>query len=141
MPKAKFENIYQDLKQKIESQEYPYQELLPSENTMVDIYGCSRNTIRRAVAELAEDGYVQSLHGKGVRVIYQPVDQASFTIGGIESFSMLPGTIKRPIPMWCSLQKSLQMNGFLQRPDSRQEVSFTISNVSVTLRIRHSFWT
>lgn len=86
MPKAKFENIYQDLKQKIESQEYPYQELLPSENTMVDIYGCSRNTIRRAVAELAEDGYVQSLHGKGVRVIYQPVDQASFTIGGIESF-------------------------------------------------------
>lgn len=86
MPKAKFETIYKDLKQKIESQEYPYQELLPSENTMVDIYGCSRNTIRRAVSELAEVGYVQSLHGKGVRVIYQPVDQASFTIGGIESF-------------------------------------------------------
>ena len=83
MPKAKFETIYKDLKQKIESQEYPYQELLPSENTMVDIYGCSRNTIRRAVSELAEVGYVQSLHGKGVRVIYQPVDQASFTIGGI----------------------------------------------------------
>lgn len=86
MPKAKFETIYKDLKQKIESLEYPYQELLPSENTMVDIYGCSRNTIRRAVSELAEVGYVQSLHGKGVRVIYQPVDQASFTIGGIESF-------------------------------------------------------
>ena len=86
MPKAKFETIYKDLKKKIESQEYPYQELLPSENTMVTIYDCSRNTIRRAVSELAEQGYVQSLHGKGVRVIYQPVDQASFTIGGIESF-------------------------------------------------------
>lgn len=86
MPKAKFETIYKDLKQKIEDQEYPYQELLPSENTMVDIYGCSRNTIRRAISNLAEAGYVQSLHGKGVRVIYQPIDQASFTIGGIESF-------------------------------------------------------
>ena len=57
MPKAKFETIYKDLKQKIEAQEYPYQELLPSENTMVNIYGCSRNTIRRAVAELIEQGF------------------------------------------------------------------------------------
>lgn len=86
MPKAKFETIYKDLKQKIESQEYPYQELLPSENQMVEIYSCSRNTIRRAIAELAEQGYVQSLQGKGVRIIYQPVDQADFTLGGIESF-------------------------------------------------------
>lgn len=86
MPKSKFETIYKDLKQKIESLEYPSQELLPSENTMVEIYGCSRNTIRRAVSQLVEEGYVQSLHGKGVRVIYQPVNQASFSIGGIESF-------------------------------------------------------
>ncbi|GAA0280961.1 trehalose operon repressor [Muricomes sp. OA1] len=86
MPKAKFESIYKDLKQKIESGEYPYQDLLPSENTMVNIYSSSRNTIRRAVLELAEQGYVQSLHGKGVRVIYQPIDQADFTLGGIESF-------------------------------------------------------
>ena len=86
MPKAKFESIYKDLKQRIESDEYHYQDLLPSENTMVSIYDCSRNTIRRAIAELTEDGYVQPLHGKGVRIIYQPVDQAAFTIGGIESF-------------------------------------------------------
>ena len=86
MQKAKFESIYKDLKQKIESGEYPYQDLLPSENTMVNIYSSSRNTIRRAVLELAEQGYVQSLHGKGVRVIYQPIDQADFTLGGIESF-------------------------------------------------------
>ena len=86
MPKSKFESIYKDLKQKIESGEYPYQDLLPSENTMVNIYSSSRNTIRRAVLELAEQGYVQSLHGKGVRVIYQPIDQADFTLGGIESF-------------------------------------------------------
>lgn len=86
MPKSKFETIYKSLKQKIETQEYPYQELLPSENTLVSIYDCSRNTVRRAISMLADDGYVQSLHGKGVRVIYQPVAQTNFTIGGIESF-------------------------------------------------------
>ena len=34
-----------------------------------------------------EDGYVQSVYGKGVQVIYQPVnDKTAFTVGGIESF-------------------------------------------------------
>lgn len=86
MAKSKFEAIYRDLKQKIEAQEYEYQSMLPSENTLVTVYHCSRNTVRRAISELANDGYVQPLRGKGVRIIYQPVDQASFTIGGIESF-------------------------------------------------------
>lgn len=86
MPKAKFEDIFKDLKNKIEAQEYGYQQLLPSENTLVELYSCSRNTVRRSIGLLAEQGYVQSLHGKGVRVIYQPVSQASFTIGDIESF-------------------------------------------------------
>lgn len=86
MPKSKFEIIYKDLKRKIEMQEYAYQSLLPSENTMVEIYSCSRNTIRRAIGVLVEDGYVQTLHGKGVRIIYQPIEQTDFIIGGIESF-------------------------------------------------------
>ena len=86
MPKAIFQTIYQDLKIKIEEGQYPFQQLLPSENTLVEDYHCSRNTIRRAISMLADEGYVQSMHGIGVRVIYQPVAQTSFTIGGIESF-------------------------------------------------------
>ena len=69
MPKSKYESIYKDLKQKIEEEEYPYQELLPSENQLVQTYNCSRNTIRRAVSRLVTVGYVQTLQGKGVRNI------------------------------------------------------------------------
>lgn len=86
MPKSKFELIYIDIKRKIESQEYNYQDLLPSENTLSGNYKCTRNTIRRAIQSLVSEGYVQTMHGIGVRVIYQPVDQNTFTIGGIESF-------------------------------------------------------
>lgn len=86
MPKAKFEEIYRDLKRRIENGEYLYNELLPSENTLVGVYDCSRNTVRRALAGLVDDGYVQSLHGKGVQVIYQPTEKATFTVGGIETF-------------------------------------------------------
>ena len=86
MPKAKYNEIYRDLKTKIENEEYEFQELLPSENTLINTYDCSRNTIRRAIAALVTDGYVQTMQGKGVRNIFQPTLQASFTIGGIESF-------------------------------------------------------
>ena len=86
MPRAKYDMIYRDLKEKIEAEQYLYQEMLPSEHLLIAQYGCSRNTVRRALAELAAEGYVQSMQGKGVRNIYQPVDQNAYTVGGIESF-------------------------------------------------------
>ena len=86
MPKAKYEGIYRSIKKRIEAQDYPYQSLLPSENTLIEEYDCSRNTVRRAIAELIADGYVQAMQGRGVRVIYQPVGKTTFTIGGIETF-------------------------------------------------------
>lgn len=86
MPKAIYETIYKDLKQKIENDIFTYQELLPSENTLIQTYHCSRNTLRRAVSCLVNDGYVQTIQGKGVRNIYRPIAQAAFTIGEIESF-------------------------------------------------------
>ena len=86
MPKAKYNEIYLDLKRAVEEGVYPYGALLPSENTLIAQYDCSRNTIRRALGGLGEDGYIQPIHGKGVRAIYQPSERASFAVGGIESF-------------------------------------------------------
>ena len=70
MPKSKFEAIYRELKADIESERLPYQSLMPSENQLIIRFSCSRNTVRRAIAMLAEEGYVQPMHGRGVRVIY-----------------------------------------------------------------------
>mgnify|MGYP001101999697 CR=1 FL=1 len=86
MPKAKYDDIYKDLKEKIENGEYEFQELLPSENQLVLHYGCSRNTVRRAIHSLVMNGYVQTMQGKGVRNIFEQAQQTSFTLGGIESF-------------------------------------------------------
>lgn len=85
MAKTKYDMIYNSLRGKIEQGEYLYQEMLPSENLLLKEYGCSRNTVRRATQYLAEDGYVQSMHGKGVVVIYQPYEQSEFVLSGIES--------------------------------------------------------
>lgn len=86
MAKSKYAEIFKDLKLRIESEEYEYQSILPPESALVVTYDCSRNTVRRALAQLMDIGYVQSINGVGVKVIYQPVDKASFIIGGIETF-------------------------------------------------------
>lgn len=86
MPKSKYDNIYRDLKEKIEKDEFIYQELLPSENSLIQKYECSRNTLRRAISKLVTDGYVQTMQGKGVRNIFRPVEQTAFALGEIETF-------------------------------------------------------
>ena len=86
MTKSKFEEIYRDLKYHVEQGDYLYSELLPSENNLIGIYDCSRNSIRRNIAGLVKDGYVQAVHGKGVQVIFQPSEKTNFIVGGIESF-------------------------------------------------------
>lgn len=86
MPKSKYDNIYRDLKEKIENDEFTYQELLPSENSLIQKYECSRNTLRRAISKLVTDGYVQTMQGKGVRNIFRPVEQTAFALGEIETF-------------------------------------------------------
>lgn len=85
MPGAKYDVIYEKLRERIESGDYKYQELLPSEHMLVNEFSCSRNTVRRAILKLADEGFVQSLHGKGVRIIYQPYEQSEFMLSGIES--------------------------------------------------------
>ena len=39
MPRAKYDMIYRDLKEKIEAEQYLYQEMLPSEHLLIAQYG------------------------------------------------------------------------------------------------------
>ena len=86
MAKKKYDEIYQDLRSKLENGTYKAPDLIPSENILKETYQCSRNTVRSAIAQLAEEGYLMPIHGKGVRIIYDPSDRAEFIVGGIESF-------------------------------------------------------
>lgn len=86
MPAQKYKAIFADLRKKIEEGIYPPQTALPTEYELIDVYHCSRNTVRRAISDLADLGYVQSIHGKGVIVISsrQSVSK-EFSLGRIET--------------------------------------------------------
>ena len=86
MLNSKFDKIYTNLKNKIETQDYVFNQLMPSEHELTQIYNCSRTTIRRALALLISHGYIQTSQGSRIRVIYEPIKRKIFKIGGIESF-------------------------------------------------------
>ena len=86
--RSAYDGIYFDLKRDIEEGVYAYRDLLPSESVLVKKYGCAHNTVRKALEILARDGYVQAIHGKGVRVIFTPIaseDRPFYELSGVES--------------------------------------------------------
>ena len=84
--KAIWQGIYNDIRGDILEGTYPFQSFLPSEAQLVQKYECSHNTLRRALTALADEGLVQPIHGKGVRVIWRPRSRALFEVGGIETY-------------------------------------------------------
>ncbi|MGL6166721.1 MAG: trehalose operon repressor [Fusobacteriaceae bacterium] len=84
MAKSKYLEIYNFIKENINNGNYPPEKKIPSENQLKDIFSVSRNTVRKAIDLLSNDGFLSSVHGKGVFVIKKiPVN---FLLGGTESF-------------------------------------------------------
>ncbi|WP_318767310.1 trehalose operon repressor [Lactiplantibacillus carotarum] len=79
--------VYDDLMQKIDREVYKLGTYLPSENQLCELYGISRETGRKALAALAENGYIQKIRGKGSLVIEHR--QYEFPVSGIVSYKEL----------------------------------------------------
>lgn len=66
---SKYKQLYGDLADRIRQGEYKAGDWLPSEPSLMEQYGASRDTVRKALGLLAEDGYIQKEHGKGSLVL------------------------------------------------------------------------
>ena len=90
----KFKEIFLDLEQKILANEYPPHTLLPSENQLIQTYGVSRETVRKALNLLRDAGYIQKKQGKGSIVL--DLNRFDFPISGLTSFRELQETQRIP---------------------------------------------
>jgi GntR family transcriptional regulator len=70
-PRLLWLQLADDLRAEIDSGDLPPGARLPSEAEMAEQYGVSRDTVRRATAELASDGLLVVLHGRGTFVVEQ----------------------------------------------------------------------
>ncbi|OYR95034.1 trehalose operon repressor [Lactobacillus taiwanensis] len=87
MAQSKVGVIAQDLVDKIKHQQYQAGDYLPSEHQLMDLYGSSRETIRKALNSLTDLGLIQKIRGKGSIVLN--LDRYTFPISGITSFAEL----------------------------------------------------
>jgi GntR family transcriptional regulator, trehalose operon transcriptional repressor len=83
----KYLTIYDDLVKKIQTNVWPISTMLPSENELTNHYDTSRETIRKALNLLWQNGYIQKIRGKGSIVIN--LNKFSFPVSGIVSFKEL----------------------------------------------------
>lgn len=60
-----YKNVVNLLKNKIKSPAYSVGDLLPSEKELAELYNVSRNTLRKALKTLEEDGLIERRHGSG----------------------------------------------------------------------------
>lgn len=89
---SKYHSIYIKLLEMIEQGEVKAGELLPSENELMKIYEASRDTIRKALNLLLQNGYIQKAKGKGSVVL--DISRFNFPVSGVTSFKELAQTMK-----------------------------------------------
>lgn len=82
IPKYYF--IKQSIAKKIESEEFDTNHPIPSEKELMEMYGVSRITIRKAIDELVLEGYLYKIQGKGTYVKTEE--------GGSNLFSIVSNT-------------------------------------------------
>jgi GntR family transcriptional regulator, arabinose operon transcriptional repressor len=69
--KPKYQVIIDDIKDKILSGEYRVGEQIPTESAMQERYNVSRHTVRKAILELSNEGFLRSEKGSGTYVSNQ----------------------------------------------------------------------
>ncbi|MTH53572.1 trehalose operon repressor [Bacillus mangrovi] len=87
MAKNKYQLVYDELLETIRGGKLEAGEVLPSENVLSDLYGASRETIRKALNLLAQNGHIQKIKGKGSVVL--DTQRMSFPVSGLVSFKEL----------------------------------------------------
>lgn len=79
--------IYEEIARQIKDGTYEAKSILPSENELADLYQTSRETIRKALNLLAQNGFIQKMRGKGSLVL--DLKKHQFPISGLVSFKEL----------------------------------------------------
>ncbi|MEX0380068.1 trehalose operon repressor [Leuconostoc sp. MS02] len=83
----KYQIIHDELLKQINDGKYPEDTKLPSDFALMNRYHVARETSRKAVAMLVDEGYVMRIKGRGTFVINQ--NRYSFPISHVESYREL----------------------------------------------------
>ena len=93
-----YQKTYNQILQDLHSGVYPVNSLLPPEPKLERIYGVSRTTVRRAIAQLADEGYVNVRQGHGTVVLKNVYPDDSFAYSRLHHFENILSVRHTSIP-------------------------------------------
>jgi GntR family frlABCD operon transcriptional regulator len=79
--------LKQNIKDGIQNGQYLPGSKLPNESDLCEIYGISRITVRRAISELADEGFLERKQGKGTFVKRSKMARELINVNGFTDFS------------------------------------------------------
>ncbi|MBT2755595.1 trehalose operon repressor [Mesobacillus foraminis] len=94
MKNNKYLIIYEEMVEQIQNGTLKPNTKLPSENDLVEQYDTSRETVRKALTMLSQNGYIQKVRGKGSFVL--DMTKFDFPISGLVSFKELAQKMGKP---------------------------------------------
>lgn len=94
MKKNIYLNIYNEYAEKIQTGLLEPGTKLPSESELTEQYGTTRETVRKALNLLSQNGYIHKIMGKGSYVL--DIGRMNFPITGLISFKEMSEKIGRP---------------------------------------------
>ncbi len=92
---TKYREIYSSLLTMIEDNKVTPGELLPSENELMTRFNASRDTVRKSLLLLRENGYIQKNQGKGSIILDHK--RMDFPVSGLTSFKELIPTMGKNV--------------------------------------------
>ncbi|UOR11060.1 trehalose operon repressor [Halobacillus amylolyticus] len=93
--KNKFIVIYNDLVKALRQGEFKAGDTLPSENELTIRFETSRETIRKALNLLSQNGYIQKVRGKGSVILDH--SKFEFPVSGLTSFHELSNQLGQTV--------------------------------------------
>ena len=67
----KYKQLFKQIEKDILEERYAVGDFLPSEHQLTEDYQVSRDTVRKALALLQEEGLIEKVRGQGSKVIKQ----------------------------------------------------------------------
>ena len=90
---SKYLSIYNEIVNKIENGIFEVDSKLPSEAQFMEEYGVSRDTIRKSLNILEQNGYIEKSKGRGSFVL--DINKFNFPVSGITSFREISDNLGR----------------------------------------------
>ena len=83
----KYQQLFKQIEKAIHEESYAVGDFLPSEHELMDQYQVSRDTVRRALALLQEEGLIKKIRGQGSQVIKE--ETVNFPVSNLTSYQEL----------------------------------------------------